>query len=73
VPGADDDEGRADRVDAVECENRVATADDEPFDPVLPLAAKLFQPPAPISASVASAASGRSFLLIFHSFVWWVA
>ena len=43
---------------------------DDPFDPVLPFAAKLFAPPAPISATAARAASGRSFLLMFHSFVW---
>ena len=48
----------------------VPGADDDPFDPVLPFAAKLFEPPAPISATVARAASGRSFLLMFHSFVW---
>jgi len=63
VPGADDDEG-------VECEDRVATADDDPFDPALPFEARLYEPPAAISATVARAASGRCFLLIVDSFVW---
>jgi hypothetical protein len=51
-------------------EGSVPGADDDPFDSVLPFAAKLYEPPAPISATVARAASGRSFLLMFHSFVW---
>jgi hypothetical protein len=84
VPGADDDPfnredpfGRSvpgedgdpfDREDPFE--GSVPGADDDPFDPVLPFAARLFEPPAPISATVARAASGRSFLLMFHSFVW---
>jgi hypothetical protein len=66
VPGADDDP--FDREDPFE--GSVPGADDVPFDPVLPFAAKLFETPAPISATVARAASGRSFLLMFHSFVW---
>jgi hypothetical protein len=45
-------------------------ADDAPFEPVLPFAAELYEPPVPISATVARATSGRSFLLMFHSFVW---
>jgi hypothetical protein len=66
VPGADDDP--FDRDDSFE--GSVPGADDDPFDSVLPFAAKLYEPPAPISATVARAASGRSFLLMFHSFVW---
>jgi hypothetical protein len=66
VPGADDDP--FDREDPFG--GSVPGADDDPFDPVLPFAAKLFETPAPISATVARAASGRSFLLMFHSFVW---
>ena len=66
VPGADDDP--ADRDDPFG--GSVPGADDDPFDPVLPFAARLYEPPAPISATVARMASGRSFLLIFHSFVW---
>jgi hypothetical protein len=56
-----------DREDPFEAS--VPGADDDPFDPVLPFAAKLFETPAPISATVARAASGRSFLVMFHSFV----
>jgi hypothetical protein len=66
VPGADDDP--IDREDPFG--GSVPGADDVHFDPVLPFAAKLFETPAPISATVARAASGRSFLLMFHSFVW---
>jgi hypothetical protein len=66
VPGADDDP--FEREDPFE--GSVPGADDDPFDPVLPFAAKLYEPPAPISATVARAASGRSFLLMFHSCVW---
>jgi len=61
-PGADDDP--FDREDSFE--GSVPGADDDPFDPVLPFAAKLYEPPAPISATVARAASDRSFLLMFH-------
>jgi hypothetical protein len=66
VPGADDDP--FDREDPFE--GSVPGADDDPFDSVLPFAAKLYEPPAPISATVTRAASGRSFLLMFHSFAW---
>jgi hypothetical protein len=66
VPGADDDP--CDREDPVA--GSVPGADDDPCDPVLPFASTTFQPPAPISATVTRAASGRRFLLIFHSFVW---
>jgi hypothetical protein len=72
VPGADEDP--FEREDPFE--GSVPGADDDPFeredpfDPVLPFAAKLYEPPAPISATVARAASGRSFLLMFHSCVW---
>jgi hypothetical protein len=66
VPGADDDP--VDR--GVACEGGVPGADDDPVDPVLPFAANVYEPPAPISATVARAASGRSFLLMFHSCVW---
>jgi hypothetical protein len=66
VPGADDDP--VDREDP--SEGSVPGADDDPVDPVLPFAAKPYEPPAPISATVARAASGHSFLLMFHSFVW---
>jgi hypothetical protein len=59
VPGADDPFDGEDPL-----EGSVPGADDVPFDPVLPFAAKLFETPAPISATVARAASGRSFLLI---------
>jgi hypothetical protein len=65
VPGHDDPFDREDPF-----ELSVPGADDLPFDPVLPFAAKLFQPPAPINATVARAASGFSFLLMLHSFVW---
>jgi hypothetical protein len=43
--------------------------DDDPFAAVLSFAARLYEPPPPISATVARAASGRSFLLMSHSFV----
>jgi hypothetical protein len=66
VPGADDDP--FEREDPFE--GSVPGADDDPFDLVWPFAAKLYEPPALISATVARAASGRSFLLMFHSFVW---
>jgi hypothetical protein len=67
VPGADGDP--FDREGP--CGGSVPGADDDhPFDPVLRFAAKLVETPAPISATVARAASGRSFLLMFHSFVW---
>jgi hypothetical protein len=65
VPGADDPFDADDPFGG-----SVPGADDVPFDPLLPFAARLFEPPAPISATVARAASGRSFLLMFHSFVW---
>jgi hypothetical protein len=76
VPGADDDPcDREDRLggsvpgaDADPCDREDAL--DDPLDSVLPFAAKLYEPPAPISATVTRAASGRSFLLMFHSFVW---
>jgi hypothetical protein len=42
---------------------------DDPFAAVLSFAARLYEPPPPISATVARAASGRSFLLMSHSFV----
>jgi hypothetical protein len=64
VPGADDDP--FDREDPLG--GSVPGADDDPFDSVLPFAAKLYEPPAPISATVTRAASGRSFLLMFRSF-----
>jgi hypothetical protein len=54
-------------------EGSVPGADDNPFDPVLPFAAKLYEPPVPISATVARAASDRSFLLMFRSCVWSLA
>ena len=66
MPGADDDP----IVPEDPFAGSVPGADDDPFDPALPPAAKLYEPPAPISATVARAASGRSFLLMFHSFVW---
>jgi hypothetical protein len=66
VPGADDDP--FDREEPFG--GSVPGDGDDRFDPVWPLAAKLFEPPAPISATAARAASGRSFLVIFHSFVW---
>ena len=66
VPGADEDP--FDREDPFE--GSVPGADEDPFRPVLPSAAKLYEPPPPISATVARAARGRSFLFIFHSFVW---
>jgi hypothetical protein len=84
VPGADDDPVDRDDPfggsvpgadnDPFACEGpfggSVPGANDDPFDPVSPFAAKPYEPPAPISATVARAASGRSFLLMFHSFVW---
>ena len=72
VPGADDDPiDREDPFDGEDpFEGGVPGADDDPFDSVLPFAAKLYEPPAPISATVTRAASGRSFLLMFHSCVW---
>ena len=70
VPGAaegdtvgDDDE----REDALKAS---VPKDDDRFDPALLFAAALYEPPAPISATAARAASGFSFLLMFHSFVW---
>jgi hypothetical protein len=63
VPGADDDDGCVERA------ARAVTADADRFDADLPLAARLYEPPAPIKATVAMAASGRCFLLMFHSFV----
>jgi hypothetical protein len=44
--------------------------DSEGFDPALPFAARLYEPPAPITATAARAANGFSFLLMVHSFVW---
>ena len=38
--------------------------------PVLPFAAKPYEPPAPISATVARPSSGRIFLIMLRSFVW---
>jgi hypothetical protein len=71
VPGADDDPfgGTVPGADDDPFGGTVPGADDDPFDLVLPLAATLYEPPAPISATVTRAASGRSFLLMFHSFV----
>jgi hypothetical protein len=65
VPGADDDPFDPDDPFG----GSVPGADDDPFDPVLPFAARLYEPPAPISPTVARAASDRSFLLMFHSCV----
>jgi hypothetical protein len=66
VPGLDD--VPIDREDGFG--GSVPGADDDAFEPVSPFAAKLFAPPAPISATAARAASSRSFLLMVHSFVW---
>jgi hypothetical protein len=68
VRDAGEDGDPFDRADPFE--GSVPGADDVAFDPVLPFAAKPFETPAPISATVARAASDRSFLLMFHSFVW---
>jgi hypothetical protein len=63
-PGADDGDG------CVECDDRAATTVEDCFDPVFPLAARLYEAPAPIRATVARAANGRCVLLMFDSFVW---
>jgi hypothetical protein len=65
APGAPDD--RFDREDPFG--GSVLGADDDRCDSVLSFAAKLYEPPAPIRATVTRAASGRRFLLMFHSFV----
>jgi hypothetical protein len=67
VPGADDND-LFDGEDAFE--SSVPSADDDPFDAGSPLAARLYEPPAPITATVARAASGRSSLLMFAPCVW---
>jgi hypothetical protein len=57
-----------------ECEELLArsfpAADEETFDPVLPFAAMMLELAAASSATVRSAASALSFLVIVHSFVW---
>jgi hypothetical protein len=84
VPGADDD--RLDRDDlggSVPGEDgdlldredgfsggSVPGADDDFFDAMLPFAPNAFEQPAVTSATVARAASDRSFLLMFLSCVW---
>jgi hypothetical protein len=78
VPGADDDPferedpfgGSVPGADDDPFGGSVPGADDDLFDPVLPFAARLLEPPAPISATVATAASRRSFLFMAHSFAW---
>jgi hypothetical protein len=67
VPGADDND-LFDGEDAFE--SSVPSADDDPFDAVSPLAARLYEPPAPITATVARAASDRCFLLMFAPCMW---
>jgi hypothetical protein len=69
VPGDDDGDTVDDDEDPVEREDAFEDSDD-PFAPALPFAARLYEPPAPISATVARAASGRCFLFMSHSFVW---
>jgi hypothetical protein len=69
VPGADDEPVEDDEDDPVEREDAFEDSDD-PLAPALPFAARLYEPPAPISATVARAASGRCFLFMSHSFVW---
>jgi hypothetical protein len=72
VPGTDDDRfdpedpfgGSVPGADDNTCDR------DDRFGWVLPSAAKLYDAPAPISATVARAASGRSFLVMVRSFVW---
>ena len=66
MPGVEDD--AVDREDGFG--GSVPGLDDDAFEPVSPFAAKLFAPPAPISATAARAASSRGFLLMVHSFVW---
>jgi hypothetical protein len=74
-PGEDDDP--SDREDPFDGSD--PGEDDDPFegsepaedgDAMLPFAAKPFEQPASISATVARAASDRSFLLMFLSCVW---
>ena len=65
VPGADDDRLDRDGVFG----GSVPGADDDRFDSVLPSAARLSEAPVPISATMARAASGRSFLIMFGSCV----